>query len=272
MTHVELALAIVSAVAFAETVALAIVVVHLRRVRGRLADIEATVITSRTAPSPAVTMAGNAVRALTTSASRLRRGGIGAFLAGSLEDLDRWTREDRAEIVEVAASDGTTTIAFTDLEESTALNDEVGDRRWVRILRAHERLVTSCVERADGHIVKNQGDGFMIVFRSAGAALDAAVAIQQRTARTSRRELRSSELRVRIGIHSGTVVNRSGDFFGRNVAVAARVAALADGGQILATVATVDAAGDERTVRDLGEQSLKGIREPVRVVEVPWVG
>ncbi len=271
MSGVHIALLVVSVVACLELLALLAVLVTLRRTRGELTDLRATVIETRPTPSPAAALAGSAVRALTASASRLRSGGIGALLAGSLDDIERWAREDRASIVRVAAPDGTTTIAFTDIENSTALNDQVGDRRWVRILHAHERVVTSCVAAADGHIVKNQGDGFMIVFGSAAAALEAAVAIQRQTARASRRELRASAIRVRIGLHTGTVVSRSQDFFGRNVAVAARVANLADGGQILATAAVLEAAGDDAPeVRELGEQSLKGVREAVSVVEVPW--
>lgn len=271
MTGVDVALVVMSMVAVLALTGLTWALVVVRRTRGELTDLRATVIETPSSPSPGAALAGSAVRALTASASRLRSGGIGALVAGSLDDLERWAREDRATIVQVAAPDGTTTIAFTDIENSTALNDQVGDRRWVRILRAHERVVTACVAAADGHIVKNQGDGFMIVFASAAAALNAAVAIQRQTARASRRELRTSAIRVRIGLHTGTVVSRSQDFFGRNVAVAARVANLADGGQILATAAVVEAAGDDAPdVVELGAQSLKGVRDAVTVVEVPW--
>ena len=95
------------------------------------------------------------------------------------------------------------------------------------------RLVQASVEVHGGHIVKSQGDGFMIAFREAAEAVRAGIEIQDALNDTGDRRLRRTPIRVRVGIHCGTAIERDGDLFGKNVAMAARVAAQANGGEIL---------------------------------------
>ena len=78
-----------------------------------------------------------------------------------------------------AAPDGTVTLLFTDIEDSTGLTVRLGDQRWLEILRAHHALVRQQVQMHGGFEVKCQGDGFMLAFSSARRALDCAVAIQR---------------------------------------------------------------------------------------------
>jgi class 3 adenylate cyclase len=99
-------------------------------------------------------MPGRAVRAVVETAARVREQGVGGMLMSSLEDLTRWSSEDRAGIARVAAPDGTVTIFFSDIEESTPLNERLGDAAWVRLLGVHDRLVRGCVEVHSGHVVK----------------------------------------------------------------------------------------------------------------------
>ena len=78
--------------------------------------------------------------------------------------LHRWALDHRGEIARIAAADGTVTIFFSDIENSTALNSELGDEHWVRLLESHDRLLHTYVDKHRGLIVKSQGDGYMVVF------------------------------------------------------------------------------------------------------------
>jgi adenylate cyclase len=181
--------------------------------------------------------AGVAVKRFKETASRVREQGMRGMLLSSIDDFAAWAMEDSSEIARVASADGEVTILFTDIENSTAVNNELGDKRWVKLLEAHDDLVKSYVDRHGGHVVKSQGDGYMVVFPSPELALGASLGIQRALGakRQRSRRLRRTPIRVRIGLHTGTAIERDGDLFGRNVAMAARVAALADGGDILVT-------------------------------------
>jgi len=155
-------------------------------------------------------------------------------------------------------------IMFTDIEGSTVLAEQLGDRAWLDVLRAHNTIVRDAVAANRGREVKHEGDGFMLAFGDAADAVAAAVAIQRAfAARTA-----EPQLRVRIGVHAGSVISEEGDFFGRTVILAARIANAAAGGEILvspevATTAKIDAA-EQRAL------DLKGFSEPQRVRAVRW--
>lgn len=197
-------------------------------------------------PRPAATATERAVRRVVETASRVREHGIAGLLERSLEDLTSWAADERTEIVNLAAADGTVTLLFSDIEGSTSLNHKLGDAAWVKLLAAHDQLVRSRVDRYRGQVVKTAGDGFMVAFRDAEAACRAALGIQKDLGRSLDARLRP--VRVRIGIHTGTVVSRDGDYFGRNVAMAARVADKAVGGEVLASGAVLAALDDDAAV------------------------
>ena len=88
-------------------------------------------------------------------------------------------------------------------------------------------MVRRCVKNHAGHVVKSQGDGFMVTFAQPEHAVRCSVDLQRALRK------RPNGIRVRIGIHMGKSVRRGDDLFGRNVAMAARVAGEADGGEIL---------------------------------------
>jgi class 3 adenylate cyclase len=194
------------------------------------------------------------------TAERVReRGWVGGLLMAPIEDLSGIALQDREEITRVAAEDGTVTFLFSDIEDSTRWNEELGDDAWDRELRAHDRVVRAAVQRRAGHVVKSQGDGYMVVFGSPADAIDAAERIQRGVGSTGRKA-RRRPLRVRIGVHTGTAVARDGDYFGRNVALAARVAAAADGDEILVTDEVRDALqGSGPRLVERGETELKGL-------------
>jgi class 3 adenylate cyclase len=203
-------------------------------------------------------VAERAVRAVIDTATRVREQGVTGLLASSLDDLTRWATEDRAAITRVAAPDGTVTILFSDIVNSTEWNERLGDRRWVRVLEAHNVVVRREVSLRGGHVVKAQGDGFMVVFGEPMAGVRSAVAIQTGLARD--RRVSRLGLRVRIGLHQGRTVVRDQDYFGRNVAMAARIAACAEGGEILVSddVRKALGPGAEVEAEPVGEVELKG--------------
>jgi len=233
-------------------VTLAVCVLRLHQARADLAiqrelaaQLEAD-LDAALRPRPAVTATERAVRRVLETATRVREHGIAGLLERSLEDLTSWAADERTEIVNLAAADGTVTLLFSDIEGSTSLNDKLGDAAWVKLLAAHDQLVRSRVDRYRGQVVKTAGDGFMVAFRDAEASCRAALGIQKDLGRSLDPRLRP--VRVRIGIHTGTVVSRDGDYFGRNVAMAARVADKAVGGEVLASSAVLDALDDDAAV------------------------
>ena len=164
----------------------------------------------------------------------------------------------------------TVAIMFTDLEDFTALTERLGDERAQDVLRTHRALVRTQLRDHGGVEVKTQGDGFMVVFASACAALACAVGIQ-RVARDAASPSGGERVRVRIGVHVGEAIREAGDFFGRTVMVAARIAAAAGGGEILVSEATRDATRDRGFAFDHGHECvLKGISAVQRLFAVRW--
>lgn len=212
----------------------------------------------------AVQAAGKVVTKVVEAAVRAREQGVGRMVMASIEDFTGWAAEQRAVIGRMASPDGTVTIMFSDIEGSTALNARLGDSRWVRVLAAHDELVETYVEKYRGLIVKTQGDGHMVVFTTPELALRAAWDIQRAFGAkwNHSRELRRTPIKVRIGLHTGTAIERSGDYLGQNVAFAARVAAEADGGEILASEQVRDACADGFGFTAAGAAELKGFDEP----------
>lgn len=260
-------LAVLCALLVVAVLALATTVGRLRR---RLALSEAMVrqleadLDTALRPRPPVSPAERAMRALVGTAAKVRERGVAGAVSDSLEDLAAWAADQPSEdILSVAAPDGTVTLLFSDIEDSTALNDRLGDKAWVRVLAAHDALVRAMVDKRRGRVVKSAGDGFMVAFRDPVSAVLAARGIQRSLARTLDPRLRLTPVRVRIGVHTGTAISRDGDYFGRNVAMAARVAGLADGGEVLVTEAvregTVDSGDRRMRFEDAGTVELKGL-------------
>lgn len=203
---------------------------QLRHARAQVARLESARNSRR--PPSALRQASKAVMAVAGTAAKVRDQGVGSVLASSIEDFSNWAREDSKGIAKATAADGTVTIMFSDIEGSTEMNEKLGDRTWVKLLDAHNHIATGAFARYQGHVVKSQGDGFMVVFKHPGDAVSAALEIHRKLAEGGGR-LRPNPLRVRIGMHRGAVVTKEDDIFGRNVALAARVASEAHGGETL---------------------------------------
>jgi class 3 adenylate cyclase len=209
-----------------------------------------------------------AVKRVWNTANLMRKEGFGAAVRSSIEDLADWAEVERPDLARVTP-DGRVVILFSDIEESTALNERIGDRAFVKLISSHDKLVSDLVRRRSGHVVKSQGDGFMIAFSRAEEAVRCGIDLQHALRRQANRK-RREEIRVRIGIHMGRSVRRGDDLFGRNVAMAARVAAQAVGGQILVSQPVRDALSDSDGIRfdDGRNVELKGFSGTYRLFTV----
>jgi adenylate cyclase len=241
---------------------------ELSRARTAMTELRETTTAERTSlrnprAERAANVAGKAVRTVVETASRLREDGVRGTLISSLDDFTDWALEHRTDIARVADADGEVTIFFSDIENSTSMNYDLGDEQWVRLLKSHDKLLHASFDKHHGHVVKNQGDGYMVVFSTPASAVDCALDIQRALSakRQRSRHLRRTPIRVRIGLHVGATIERDGDYFGSNVAMAARVAALADGGEILVTGEIAEALADRDDLRFTEEDTveLKGL-------------
>lgn len=244
-------------------VAVGVLAKLLLEARSALAEALQPVVPQALPANPtqrAVLTAGTAMRTVVEAVNRVREQGVSGMLVSTLEDFNRWAADQRAAIGRMAAEDGTVTIFFSDIENSTLLNTQLGDTRWIKVLTAHDHLVETYIEKYRGLIVKSFGDGHMVVFSTPELAIAAALDIQRALgANWNRsRELRRTPIRVRIGLHSGTAIERDGDYFGQNVALAARVAAQAQGGEILVTGEIAEALEELFTFTPAEAVELKG--------------
>jgi len=170
---------------------------------------------------------------------------------------------------EPALAGGIHTILFTDIEGSTALTQRLGDARARELMREHERLTREALASHGGAEVKTMGDGFMASFNSATRALECAIALQRSFA--ERNESAAEPLRVRVGLNAGEPIEEEQDLFGTAVILAARIAAQAQGGEILVSEGVRQiVAGKKFLLADRGAVTLRGFEDPVHVYELSW--
>jgi len=155
----------------------------------------------------------------------------------SIDNVARAVERERPQVSVQPAPDGTVTIMFSDIEDSTVLTERLGDQAWLELLRQHNAIIRKELRAYDGFEVKTIGDAFMVAFQSAKKGLDCAIAIQRAfvalplSAESERGP--GGEVKVRIGLHAGEAIKDGDDFYGKNVILASRVAGKAVGGEIL---------------------------------------
>jgi len=161
-------------------------------------------------------------------------------------------------------------ILFADVVDSTGLYERLGDQRALAAIESVLAELGKSVSLQHGRVVKTIGDEVMAVLPSAEAAMQAACDMQNRIAAMPAGG--NVQLAIRVGFHFGPAIEESGDFFGDAVNVAARMAALAKGGQIITSGPTVDAMPPllRTTTRDLDTTSVKGKQDEIRISEVLW--
>ena len=158
------------------------------------------------------------------------------------------------------------TTLFTDLVGSTALFDRGGDDRADVKRREHFAALRLAVADHDGREVKSTGDGLMVAFASAVAAVRCAVAMQRATTGAP------NGLAIRIGIDAGEPLPDDTDLYGRSVIVANRLCNAADGGEILASeiVCGIARGRLREPIQAVAPLSLKGLGDRVAAARVLW--
>lgn len=172
----------------------------------------------------------------------------------SIDEIIRLV-EDYETPAESTAADGTVAVMFTDVVDSTALMEQLGEARWLEIFNWHNQLVHQQTLIFGGSVVKNQGDGFMLAFPAIGSAAACAIGLQ----RAISKGFEGTNIQVRMGIHVGNAAAEGGDFFGHTVVVASRLSAAAGPGEILVSGESAAAIGDAFSVGALQPFALKGI-------------
>jgi predicted ATPase/class 3 adenylate cyclase len=162
-------------------------------------------------------------------------------------------------------------VLFTDIEGSTQLARGLGPVGWNDVLAEHHRIVAQAIEQHRGRVEDTEGDAFLAFFSDASDAVAAAQAAQVGLARHDWPD-GIEPVRVRMGIHTGVVERQATGYVGLDLHLAARVAAAANGGQILISSATRRRIGEAIQTKDLGEHRLKDFPEPERLYHVVLEG
>ncbi|MGO9959507.1 MAG: adenylate/guanylate cyclase domain-containing protein [Solirubrobacteraceae bacterium] len=172
---------------------------------------------------------------------------------------------------QLSSPDGAVTLLFTAIDQAPSVAQRLGPERWSTILSSHEKLVGGLVTRHDGQIVKAERDGFLASFPSAHAGLRCAVELQRAVAGGAF-DGGESVVSVHTGLHSGFVIEHPGQLLGRNVVLAARIAAHAKGGEILvsSTLKQYTEADPSFRFDDRGEFHFKGVLGEHTVYAVRW--
>ncbi len=152
-------------------------------------------------------------------------------------------------------------VLFTDIVSSTERAAQVGDASWRGMLERFEETASAVATQTGGAMVKTTGDGVVATFPSPSQAVSAAHALQDAALPLG--------VRIRSGVHTGEIERRADDIAGMGVHIAARVSAMADGGEILVSRTTRDlAVGSHLNFEDRGTHALKGVPEPWQVFAV----
>ena len=187
-----------------------------------------------------------------------------------MEALIRSSSALLGEVGEDVTAEGTRTrrtFMFTDIVRSTSLVEAMGDQAWHNLRAWHDRTLRSLFTRYGGEEVDHAGDGFFVAFREASAAAKCAMAIQRALA--DHRRQHGFAPSVRIGIHAADAVQDHEGYGGRGVHEAARIGALAEGDEIIASLATAEEAPDLE-ISNARTVDLKGVSQPVDVVNIRW--
>ena len=161
-------------------------------------------------------------------------------------------------------------VLFTDIVGSTELSQRLAPEAADDVRRGHFSILRQAIAESGGTEVKNLGDGLMVVFGSASAALACGVAMQRGVEQDNRG--REHSVGLRVGLSGGEVSREDDDYFGDPVVEGARLCALCESGQLLAADIVRLMAGrrSRHECRPLGELILKGLPDPVETVEVIW--
>jgi adenylate cyclase len=192
---------------------------------------------------------------------------FGRELTVTLVELERTVQRERPDLSNTLAADGTVTIVFTDIVDSTVLTVRLGDHDWLDLLRRHNAVIEEATAAHGGRVVETQGDGSMLAFSSARRAVACARSIQREIA-TAFAEA-PVPVRLRIGVHTGDTLHEADHFYGTTVHYAARVASSALGGEVLVSNLVRDLVAEEDVeFVESREVELKGLEGSHRLYAV----
>jgi class 3 adenylate cyclase len=153
------------------------------------------------------------------------------------------------------------TVLFADIVGSTERASELGDARWRELLDRFDEITRREVTRFQGREINRRGDDFLATFDGPARAVQCALAVDA--------ALRPVGIQIRAGVHTGEIELRGEDIGGIAVHIGARVCALADADEVFVTRTVKDlTVGSDLRFTDLGDRTLKGVPEPVRVYRV----
>jgi len=164
------------------------------------------------------------------------------------------------------ADPATGTFLFSDICGSTRLVEAIGDEAWLDLVEWHDRTLRGLFDAHGGEEIDHAGDGFFVVFRQPAAALGCGVAIQRALAEHRRNHGFAPS--VRIGVHAAEAISVGRGYRGKGVHAAARVGALAEANEIVASRETAEAGRVDFTRPRV--VALKGLSEPVEIVSIDW--
>jgi class 3 adenylate cyclase len=160
------------------------------------------------------------------------------------------------------------TFMFTDIVRSTQLIEAIGDEAWADLVRWHDQTLRVLFTTHGGEEVDHAGDGFFVAFAAARPAIECGVAIQRTLLDHRRRQGFAPQ--VRIGLHTAPAQQHGAAYRGKGVHAAARISALAEAGEILASRDTVDSTPPGITLSAPRLVTLKGLSEQLEVVTLCW--
>jgi adenylate cyclase len=190
----------------------------------------------------------------------IRRIGLEIGPMTSIDVIATALGDTQPELGEMSSPDGALTLLFCDIEDAAEIREEVGTDRAEELLRDHRTIVEQVVRHHGGTVVKSHDDGFMVAFDSAHAGLRCAIDLQSslgdRTVPGGERPLR-----LRIGLHTGSVITNAEELYGRNVVLGARIAGCARGGEIAVSSTLKEYTETDPSFRfeERGERRFKGV-------------
>ena len=164
------------------------------------------------------------------------------------------------------------TVMFTDIKGSTSMAETAGDLATRMILKAHNEIVFAAIKAHNGTLVKTIGDGTLSHFPTAQDGLRGAAAIQKGIDAYNATSTSKTPIIVRIGLHTGKVIQEKNDIFGDVVNTASRFESSASGGEIYMSEETYGALSDKAEIycRFIKMATLKGKKEPVKIFKAFW--
>jgi adenylate cyclase len=183
---------------------------------------------------------------------------LGRSLTLTIDELEQAVQREKPDLSSALDSDGTVTIVFTDIVDSTVLLSRLGDYAWRDLRRRHNVVIEEATAKHGGTVVQTEGDGSMLAFSSARRAVACARTIQQEI--SSAFSDASPPIRIRIGVHTGDAWNEADGFVGKTVHYGARVASHALGGEVLVSSVVHDlVSGPGIDFQESREVELKGL-------------